>query len=75
MPSMSGFELYKLLKRKDYAANICFVTAGGEVHYHVMQDAIDSEKCLRKPISNSELLDYAAKAIKNSQEMMDLCIN
>jgi len=37
---------------------------GGEVHYHVMQDAIDSEKCLRKPISNSELLDYAAKAIK-----------
>lgn len=73
MPSMSGFELYKLLKRKDYAANICFVTAG-EVHYHGMQDAIDS-KCLRKPISNSELLDYAAKAIKNSQEMMDLCIN
>lgn len=74
MPSMSGFELYKLLKRKDYAANICFVTAG-EIYYQGLQDTVDPEKCLRKPISNSELLDYAAKAITHPQEIMDLCIN
>jgi DNA-binding response OmpR family regulator len=74
MPSLNGFELYKLLKRKDYAANICFVTAG-ETKYHEVKDVADSDKCLGRPISNSELLDYASKAIKNPQEITNLCIN
>jgi DNA-binding response OmpR family regulator len=73
MPIINGFELYKLLKMKDYAANICFVTAG-EIHCHEMQYAADPKRYLRKPISNSELLDYVAEAMSPSQELMDLCV-
>jgi FixJ family two-component response regulator len=71
MPTMNGFELYKLLKRRDYEANICFVTTG-DVQWqdrYDIQYAIDSKRFLRKPISNSELLDYAAAMIKHPQEM------
>ena len=80
MPTMNGFELYKLLKRRDYEANICFVTAG-EIQWqdcHDIQYAIDSKRFLRKPISNSELLDYAASNDKipsrNDRFMRELTV-
>jgi DNA-binding response OmpR family regulator len=77
MPTISGFELYKLLKRMDAEANICFITAG-EIQYegcHDMSCEIDSYRFLRKPISNAELLDYSAAMIKNSQKLGNFCVN
>ena len=61
MPSMDGFELYRILKGKDEGANICFITAG-QIEYHLFGSSI----FLRKPFSNSELIGYTDRMIKHS---------
>lgn len=76
MPTMSGFELYKLLKKLDNNANICFVTAGeiSDEDYHNLPDGADSTRFIRKPIYNKELLDFTALMIKESERQVDYCI-
>ena len=77
MPIMNGFELYRLLKRRDVEASICFITAGEIKHYEYQNipDLFDSNRFLRKPFTNAELLGYVARMIKYSQKMIDLCVN
>ena len=64
MPSMDGFELYRILKGKDEGANICFITAG-QIEY-LEPHLFGSSIFLRKPFSNSELIGYTDRMIKHS---------
>ena len=59
MPKMDGFELYDEIKKKDYKAKVCFLTAS-ELYYQEFRkrkyNAIDKNLFIRKPIENEELL-------------------
>jgi DNA-binding response OmpR family regulator len=76
MPTINGFELYKLLKIRDNNANICFVTAAKINHEDYLNRPfeLDSIRIIRKPISNEELLDYIALMIKRSETSRLLCL-
>jgi two-component system catabolic regulation response regulator CreB/two-component system response regulator ChvI len=57
MPKMSGFELYRELKKKDDKLKVCFMTAF-EIYYnefHKMFPNVDVRRFIRKPVSLSEL--------------------
>jgi CheY-like chemotaxis protein len=59
MPKMDGFKLYKELRKKDKNVKVCFLTAG-EMYYedyrkHVFPE-ISSDRIIRKPISNDDLV-------------------
>jgi DNA-binding response OmpR family regulator len=58
MPGLSGFALYREIRRLDKKVKICFLTAG-EMYYDAYSDIFSSvpAKCfIRKPIDNEELM-------------------
>jgi len=62
----SGFDLFSLLKRKDHNANIYFVIAG-EIKSYDRDDLpykVNSNRFLRKQVSNADLVNYAASMVK-----------
>ena len=69
MPKMDGFELYQEIKKKDYKANICFLTAS-ELYYEKFRkkeyDAIDKTLFIQKPINTEELLEEVNRIIHSS---------
>ena len=64
MPKMDGFELYDEIKKKDYKAKVCFLTAS-ELYYEEFRKkeycALDRDLFIRKPIDNEELLKEVSK--------------
>jgi DNA-binding response OmpR family regulator len=58
MPEMTGFELYREIRRKDSRVKICFMTAF-ETHYEEFKNAFPtliSSYIIKKPISMDDLL-------------------
>ena len=68
MPEMNGFELYREIKKKDYNAKICFLTAS-ELYYREFREkelrSLDRNLFIRKPIGNEELAKEINKLISN----------
>jgi CheY-like chemotaxis protein len=64
MPKMDGFELYDEIKKKDYKAKVCFLTAS-ELYYEEFRKkeycALDRDLFIRKPIDNEELFKEVSK--------------
>lgn len=68
MPKISGFELYRRLKKIDSKPKVCFITAF-EVYYDEFKKVFPSleVKCfLRKPISMSDLVEQVKLEFKTS---------
>jgi len=68
MPEMNGFELYREIKKKDYKAKVCFLTAS-ELYYKEFREeefrSLDRNLFIRKPIDNEELAKEINKMISN----------
>lgn len=65
MPAMSGFELYREIKKKDNSARVCFVSAF-EVHEEELRNYLPwrEEKCIvKKPISIKDLVKIIGEEI------------
>jgi CheY-like chemotaxis protein len=69
MPKLNGFELYAEIQKRDTQVMICFVTAD-EMYYNEVRKqgeqqycVLDTERFLRKPISNADLLKRVEKII------------
>lgn len=68
MPKISGFELYRRLKKIDSKPKVCFITAF-DVYYNEFKKVFPSleVKCfLRKPISMSDLVEQVKLEFKNA---------
>ena len=69
MPKMEGFELYEEIKKKDYKAKVCFLTAS-ELYYEEFRKkeyyALDKSLFIRKPIDNKELLKEVNRIISSA---------
>jgi len=68
MPKISGFELYRRLKKIDSKPKVCFITAF-DVYYDEFKKVFPSleVKCfLRKPISVSDLIEQVKLEFKTS---------
>jgi DNA-binding response OmpR family regulator len=68
MPEMDGFQLYDEIKKKDYKAKVCFLTAS-ELYYEQFRkteyNAIDKSLFLQKPIGNEVLLKEVNRIISS----------
>jgi DNA-binding response OmpR family regulator len=68
MPEMDGFELYREIKKKDYKAKVCFLTAS-ELYYKEFRKkefrSLDKNLFIRKPINIKELAKEINKLISN----------
>ena len=63
MPNMSGFDLYREIKKVDNKVKVCFLTAG-EMYYGTHQDifdTLDADCFIRKPVENKELIERVNK--------------
>ena len=70
MPKMSGFSLYREIKRLDKKLKICFLTAG-EMYYGSYSDIFSSlpANCfIRKPITNEEILEHIDRIMYGGRE-------
>ena len=68
MPKISGFELYRRLKKIDSKPKVCFITAF-DVYYDEFKKVFPSMevKCfLRKPISISDLIEQVKLQFKTA---------
>jgi len=68
MPKISGFELYRRLKKIDNKPKVCFITAF-DVYYDEFKKVFPSleVKCfLRKPISMSDLVEQVKLQFESS---------
>jgi DNA-binding response OmpR family regulator len=69
MPKMNGFELYDEIKKKDWKAKVCFLTAS-ELYYEEFREGeynvIDKNLFIRKPIGNEELLKEVDRIINSA---------
>jgi DNA-binding response OmpR family regulator len=68
MPKISGFELYRRLKKIDSKPKVCFITAF-EVYYDEFKKVFPNleVKCfLRKPISISDLIEQVKLQFESS---------
>ncbi|MDQ3967808.1 MAG: response regulator [Thermoproteota archaeon] len=68
MPKISGFELYRRLKKIDSKPKVCFITAF-DVYYDEFKKVFPSMevKCfLRKPISISDLVEQVKLQFKTA---------
>jgi DNA-binding response OmpR family regulator len=68
MPKISGFELYRRLRKIDSKPKVCFITAF-DVYYDEFKKVFPSleVKCfLRKPISMSDLAEQVKLEFKSS---------
>jgi two-component system catabolic regulation response regulator CreB/two-component system response regulator ChvI len=59
MPNMNGFELYRQIKKIDYKAKVCFLSAG-EMDYEKFRKellpALDDNCYIQKPIETEMLI-------------------
>jgi CheY-like chemotaxis protein len=59
MPKMDGFELYDEIKKIDYNAKVCFLTAS-EMYYKALRKekycSLGKEMFIQKPIANEDLI-------------------
>ena len=75
MPKMNGFELHTEMLKVDQQVKVCFITAG-EMYYDELRNEerrdrekeeqyckLDSERFLRKPISNMNLVKRIEKIV------------
>jgi CheY-like chemotaxis protein len=68
MPNISGFQLYREIKKIDSKVKVCFLTAS-ELYYEDYRKkeeaediaAIDKDLFLQKPLSNKDLLQQVNK--------------
>jgi DNA-binding response OmpR family regulator len=66
MPKMNGFELYAEMRKVDYKAKFCFITAG-EMYYDKVRVEeeqyckLDTERFFQKPISNTDFVNRIYK--------------
>jgi len=51
MPGLSGFALYREIRRLDKKVKICFLTAGSDIF-----SSVPTKYFIRKPIDNEELM-------------------
>jgi two-component system response regulator ChvI len=68
LPSMSGLELYKEIRKIDGKVKICFLTAS-EINYEELRKAVfpsvEDAKCfIRKPVENEALLMQLNKMLE-----------
>jgi len=58
LKKMSGFELFRELKKIDNKAKVCFLTAGrfNSREFIDMVSELKENQCIRKPIENEELI-------------------
>ena len=71
MPKMSGFELYRVIRKLDKGIIVCFWTAF-EVCYEELRrmfPTMDERYFIRKPIAMDELVDRIQSIISTSGEM------
>jgi DNA-binding NtrC family response regulator len=69
MPKMGGFELYEQIKKIDFDAKVCFLTASEMYHSEVREVehcALNEDLFLQKLISNEDLLREIDKKINGS---------
>jgi two-component system catabolic regulation response regulator CreB/two-component system response regulator ChvI len=65
MPEISGFELYRKLKRIDSKVKVCFITAFEEYYQSLKEENPDLDvKCfIKKPISRAELFEHIVREL------------
>jgi DNA-binding response OmpR family regulator len=77
MPKMDGFELYQEIKKKDYNAKMCFLTAS-ELYYEKFRkkefSALDKDLFIRKPVGNEELVAQINKIINRQDKHLELIL-
>ena len=59
MPGMSGFSLYREIRKLDDKVSICFLTAADELYYETLKKCypnIDENCIIHKPVDNDSLL-------------------
>jgi DNA-binding response OmpR family regulator len=59
MPEMSGFSLYKKIRKLDDKVLICFLTAANDVYYETLKKChhdIDENCIIHKPVDNESLV-------------------
>jgi DNA-binding response OmpR family regulator len=59
MPGMSGFNLYREIRKLDDKVSICFLTAADELYYETLKNCypnIDESCIIHKPVDNDSLL-------------------
>jgi DNA-binding response OmpR family regulator len=70
MPDMSGFELYREIKKIDDKVRVCFLTAG-EMDYEQFEkesfSALDENCFIQKPIQNETLIKRLNRIISAKQ--------
>jgi CheY-like chemotaxis protein len=66
MPKMDGFELYDQIKKIDYNAKVCFLTAS-EMYYKNSRKekycSLDKNLFIQKPIANEDLVEEINKIL------------
>lgn len=68
MPKLNGFDLYRLIKKLDERATVCFLTAYEEYYDKFKKDfpSMDMKYFIRKPIPMKDLID---RIISLAQEL------
>ena len=69
MPDMSGLELQEVLKKKDYALPILFITAHGDITMAVDAVKKGASDFLPKPIDDAKLLQSVEDAVALDWEL------
>ena len=69
MPNLNGFELYKLVKKLDEHAVICFLTAFEEYYDEFKRQfpSLDMKYFIRKPIPMKDLIDKVTSIAKENK--------
>ncbi len=69
MPNLSGFELYKKIRKVDSKTKFSFLTAGEKKYYEPCREEefyrLDKELFIQKPIENKDLLQRINKIIQS----------
>ena len=69
MPDMSGLELQEVLKKKDYALPILFITAHGDITMAVDAVKKGAFDFLPKPLDDAKLLQSVEEAVSLDWEL------
>jgi len=70
MPLMSGMELFRELKRRNYKKPIAFLTAVGTIPSAVEATKLGAAEFIEKPIEPSELIDKVKQHLEADRQAM-----
>jgi len=70
MPLMSGMELFRELKRRNYKKPILFLTAVGTIPAAVEATKLGAAEFIEKPIEPSELIDKVKQHLESDRQAM-----